>query len=100
MLGTNVTTLKKRSNFLFEDLREVAFNKQMKPELFQHGNVRVTRMTSLLKKESIFGDHSIPLIIPNLFGFDADNADDISLAQELVRIAEIQGQRAVGNDVE
>ena len=55
-------------------------------------------MASLLKKESIFGDHSIPLTIPNLFGFDADNADDITLAKELVFIAENRGEPTVGND--
>lgn len=77
-----------KSFFLFETHRR-AFNKQLKPTLYHHGNVRAFRTLSLLKYSSIFGRISIPITIPQIYSFDADNDETVKLADQLSKILDI-----------
>lgn len=78
------------SNFLHLDERKICINKQLKPELFIHGNVRVMRVRSLLKTKNIFGNKSIPVEIPRLPAMDVDGPDDLIMAEMIIKNCLIQ----------
>lgn len=73
------------SHFLFMKERKVCINKQMKPELFIHGNVRVMRVSSLINSGNLFGKKSIPIPISRLRAMDVDGPDDLSIAESIMR---------------
>ncbi len=66
--------------FQFAKERDIYYNKQLKPKLYVHGNVRVLRSDSLLKKRDLFGDCSLPYIIPRIYAMDVDGPEDLKLA--------------------
>jgi len=72
------------SNFLYVDEREICVNKQLKPQFFIHGNVRVMRVKSLVRTKSLFGEKSLPIIIPRLRAMDVDGPDDLVLAETII----------------
>lgn len=74
----------KGSNFLYPQERKVCVNKQLKPQFFIHGNVRVMRTQSLLRTRSIFGTRSLPIEIPKIRAMDVDNQDDLLLAEAII----------------
>jgi len=67
--------------FRFQEERARLFNKQMRSEFYVHGNLRVMRSASLLQKQDIYGDISIPLIIPRVYAMDVDGPEDLELAE-------------------
>jgi len=67
--------------FRFPGERVGRFNKQLKPKFYVHGNLRVLRSTSLLKKRDIYGDRSLPYIIPRAYAVDVDGPEDLELAE-------------------
>ncbi len=73
------------SHFLYEKERKLAFNKQKKPQLYIHGNLRVTRTSSLLKYKSIFGRISHPVEISKVKSFDVDGPEDLQIAESLIK---------------
>ena len=73
------------SHFIFPQKRELYFNKQLKPNFFIHGNVRVMRVRSVMTKKDIFGDRSLPLVIPRIYGTDVDGPEDLEIARCLCR---------------
>lgn len=72
------------SHFLCVEERKKCINKQMKPEFFIHGNVRVMRVASLFKNRNIFGEKSLPLEISQFEAMDADGPDDFTLAESIL----------------
>ena len=72
------------SNFLHVAEREICTNKQLKPEFFIHGNVRIMRVESLIRTRSLFGDKSIPIVIPRKYAMDVDGPDDLALATSML----------------
>lgn len=71
--------------FQFSKERHIYYNKQLKPELFVHGNVRVLRSDSLLKKKDLFGERSLPYIIPRIYAMDVDGPEDLQLAECILK---------------
>lgn len=67
-------------HFCFPEERAGRFTKQSKPEFYVHGNFRVVRSASLLQKRDIFGDISLPYILPRLYAMDVDGPEDFVLA--------------------
>ena len=72
------------SHFLFINERKTCINKQSKPEFFIHGNVRVMRVSSLMKSKNLFGKKSIPIEIPRIDAMDVDGPADFILAERLI----------------
>lgn len=73
------------SKFLFEDERQFRVNKQAKPNLFIHGNLRVFRTSSFIKYGSIFGKKSYPIIISKIAAMDVDDKDDLKIASAILK---------------
>jgi len=73
------------SHFLFDKERKFCTNKQLKPNLFIHGNVRVMRTSSILKYRNIFGMKSIPIEIPRIYSIDVDGPDDLDIANIVLK---------------
>ncbi|MDD3102517.1 MAG: acylneuraminate cytidylyltransferase family protein, partial [Patescibacteria group bacterium] len=73
------------SHFLFMKERKVCINKQMKPEFFIHGNVRVMRVSSLINSGDLFGAKSIPIPISRLRAMDVDGPDDLVIAESIIK---------------
>lgn len=67
--------------FKFKEKKVSQFNKQLKPVFYIHGNLRVMRSASLLKKRDIYGDMSLPFIIPRIYAIDVDGPEDLDLAE-------------------
>lgn len=72
------------SHFLFVNERKTSTNKQSKPKFFIHGNVRVMRVSELMKTEELFGRKSIPIEISRFYAMDVDGPDDFDLAQSII----------------
>lgn len=70
--------------FRFKEERAKQYNKQLKSEFFIHGNLRIFRSLSVLKKRDIFGDRSLAFNIPYTYAFDADGPEDFKLAECLL----------------
>lgn len=67
------------SSFFFKKERNSMYNKQMKPQFYIHGNLRVFRSASFLKYRNIFGKKSFCIKIPKLFAFDLDDKEDLEI---------------------
>lgn len=72
------------SHFLFPRERKFSVNKQSKPHLFVHGNVRVMRTNSLMRNKNIFGKRSIPIEISKVSAMDVDGPEDLRIAEALI----------------
>jgi phosphoglycerate dehydrogenase-like enzyme/CMP-N-acetylneuraminic acid synthetase len=72
------------SHFLFLNERKKSTNKQSKPNFFIHGNVRVMRVSELMKTKKLFGKKSIPIEISRFYSMDVDGPDDFDLAQSII----------------
>jgi phosphoglycerate dehydrogenase-like enzyme/CMP-N-acetylneuraminic acid synthetase len=72
------------SHFLFINERKTSTNKQSKPNFFIHGNVRVMRVSELMKTKKLFGKKSIPIEISRFYAMDVDGPDDFDLAQSII----------------
>jgi len=73
------------SHFIFSQKREQYFNKQLKPKFYIHGNVRVMRVESVMNKKDIFGERSLPLVIPRIYGMDVDGPEELEMARCICR---------------
>lgn len=73
------------SHFLFKKERKYCFNKQLKPEFYIHGNVRVMRVASLIRNGNLFGEKSIPIEIPQIRAMDVDGGDDLIMAESIIK---------------
>jgi len=74
----------KGSHFLFINERKTSTNKQSKPIFYIHGNVRVMRVSDLMKSKKLFGEKSIPIEIPRVYAMDVDGPEDFDLAQSII----------------
>ena len=74
----------KGSHFLFINERKTSTNKQSKPIFYIHGNVRVMRVSELMKSKKLFGEKSIPIEIPRIYAMDVDGPEDFALAQSIL----------------
>jgi phosphoglycerate dehydrogenase-like enzyme/CMP-N-acetylneuraminic acid synthetase len=72
------------SHFLFINERKISTNKQSKPDFFIHGNVRIMRVSELMKTKKLFGKKSIPIEISRFYAMDVDGPDDFDLAQSII----------------
>jgi CMP-N,N'-diacetyllegionaminic acid synthase len=68
-------------HFRFPEERVGHFTKQSKPEFYVHGNLRVMKCASLLEKRDIYGDISLPYMIPRFYAMDVDGPEDLVLAE-------------------
>ncbi|OVE76454.1 hypothetical protein BVX97_00935 [bacterium E08(2017)] len=73
------------SEFVFKREREKCYNKQLKPEFFVHGNLRVLKSASMLESGSLFGARSLAVMIPRIYSFDADGPDDMQIAECIIQ---------------
>lgn len=73
------------SHFIYIEKRKKSVNKQTKPELYIHGNVRVMRVSSLIRTKDIFGEKSIPIIIPRKYAMDVDGPEDLVIAESMIK---------------
>jgi len=73
------------SHFIFPQKRELYFNKQLKPNFFIHGNVRIMRVESVMKNKDIFGNRSLPLVVPRIYGMDVDGPEELLLASCILK---------------
>jgi CMP-N-acetylneuraminic acid synthetase len=67
--------------FRFVEERRICYNKQTKPKHYIFGNLIVTTAKSLIEKKDIFGDRSIPYIIPFYYSTDVDGPEELELAE-------------------
>jgi CMP-N-acetylneuraminic acid synthetase len=74
-----------RVGFIFEKERQASYNKQRKQKHYLFGNLVATRSRRLLDGDSFFATPSIGIEIPRLFGFDLDDAQDLDLAEAILR---------------
>jgi CMP-N,N'-diacetyllegionaminic acid synthase len=70
--------------FCFPEERQRCYNKQKKPKHYKFGNVVVTRAGTVMEKDSIFGERSIAVEIPEPYAFDLDDKEDIALGEFLL----------------
>ncbi len=75
--------------FSFPEERAGRFNKQLKPQFYIHGNLRIFRSRSVLAKGDLFGDRSLPYIIPRVYALDADGPEDFELAECLLSCSKV-----------
>ena len=73
------------SHFLFEEERKFSINKQTKPKLFIHGNLRVMKTKSFLINNSIFGTKSYPINISKISAMDVDGKEDLKIAEAILK---------------
>jgi len=73
------------SHFLLNRFRKGKFNKQLKPELFVHGNARLMRVKSVIENNCLFGCRSLPIEIDKVSAFDVDGADDLAVAEAIIQ---------------
>lgn len=71
--------------FRFSEERKKYYNKQTKPKHYIYGNLIVTRSRTLLEKDEIFGEYSIPLEIPYMYALDVDSSYDLKLANLILK---------------
>lgn len=76
--------------FRYKEERRRLHNKQMKPAFYVHGNLRVLRSASVLEKRDLFGDRSLPYLIPRTYALDVDGPEDLELAELLVRSGKVE----------
>ena len=79
-----------RVRFRFVEERRAAYNKQRKPKHFLFGNLVVTRSRALLAGSDCFAEPSIPVEIPRVQALDVDTAEDVGVADYLVRSGLVQ----------
>ena len=71
-------------DFVDQEARERAFNKQSKPKHFLFGNLVVFRTTKFIEQRTVFARPSAPLEIETLYGFDVDGPEDFKLAEAIL----------------
>ena len=76
--------------FCFPEERADRFNKQLKPEYYVHGNLRIFRSRSLLSKHDLFGDRSLSYAIDSIYAIDVDGPYDFELAECLINCGKVQ----------
>ena len=73
------------SHFVFRKEHKKYFNKQLKPEFFVHGNVRVMKVVSVLRNRDIFGNRSLPVLIPRIYSLDVDGPEELEMARCILK---------------
>jgi len=71
--------------FMFPKERNRFYNKQLKPEFYIHGNLRIFRSASILNKADLYGDRSIPYIISRIYATDVDGPEDLKMAECMLK---------------
>ncbi len=84
-----------RLSFRFAKLRKGLFNKQLKPQFYIHGNLRVFRVASFLKYGDIFGKRSLGIEIPFLDAMDVDGLLELQIAEALLQAGLVE--KSAGN---
>jgi CMP-N,N'-diacetyllegionaminic acid synthase len=74
-----------RVYFRFPEERKKFYNKQLKPKFYVHGNLRVFRSETILKKRDIYGSLSLHYIIPGIYAIDVDGPEDLKLAECILK---------------
>lgn len=72
-------------HFKFPEERRRFYNKQLKPKFYVHGNLRVFRSELVFEKKDIFGDRSLPYIIPQIYAMDVDGPEELKLAECILK---------------
>lgn len=74
-----------RVRFPFKDERAKARNKQEKPPLYIFGNLIMARTDAILDGSGFYAEPCAAFVIPRPYDFDLDVAEDISIAEALIR---------------
>ncbi len=74
-----------RVRFRFAAERAEAYNKQKKPRLFVFGNLVAARTQALLDGLDFFAEPSVAVDVPRHYDLDVDTAEDLEIANALVR---------------
>jgi CMP-N-acetylneuraminic acid synthetase len=77
------------SRFKFSEERLLFFNKQLKPKHHIFGNLVVTRYSTIVMKNEIFGDKSLAIEIPSNYAFDLDTMDDVAYGEFLIKCGKV-----------
>jgi CMP-N,N'-diacetyllegionaminic acid synthase len=72
-------------DFRFKAERRECYNKQTKPKHYVFGNLVVSKYITLVEKQDVFGDCSIPLEIDSVYAFDLDTYDDVNYGEYLIQ---------------
>jgi CMP-N-acetylneuraminic acid synthetase len=75
--------------FRFTAERRSYYNKQTKPLHYVFGNIIVTKSDTILNKRDIFGDASLPLIIPFPYATDVDGQAELEMAEWLIKSGKV-----------
>jgi CMP-N-acetylneuraminic acid synthetase len=75
--------------FCFPEERKKYYNKQTKPKHYIFGNIVVTRSTTIIEKNEIFGFKSIAVEIPYPYAFDLDTIEDIELGEFYIKSGKV-----------
>ncbi|UCC94917.1 MAG: hypothetical protein JSW40_08925 [Candidatus Omnitrophota bacterium] len=86
----------KEVHFQFEDERIKFFNKQLKPEFYVHGNLRVFKAKAILTREDLYGSRSLPYFIPRIYAMDVDGPEDLKVADALLKSGVVQAPYIMG----
>ena len=73
----------------FPKERRICYNKQTKPVHYIFGNLIVTRHSTLLEKGDIFGDRSLPHVVPFQYAIDVDGPEDLDSAEWLLESGKV-----------
>jgi CMP-N,N'-diacetyllegionaminic acid synthase len=76
--------------FRFAEERSRAYNKQKKPKLFVFGNLVAVRPAALVAGASFFAEPSCYIEIERPYDFDLDCAQDVDLAEALLKSGAVQ----------
>jgi len=76
--------------FRFPGERKTFHNKQTKPTHYVYGNLIVTRTPTILDKKDIFGESSLPLLIPSSYAIDVDKYEDLERAEWLLKSGKVK----------
>jgi CMP-N-acetylneuraminic acid synthetase len=73
------------ASFFYKKERELAFNKQRKPNLYSFGNLTAIKIEFLNKKLGFFTEPSCFLEIIWPYNIDVDGKDDVKLASSILK---------------
>jgi len=71
--------------FVYEKERKIGYSKQTKPVYYTCANLIVARTDPMIKDKTLFGRPSIPIEIPRYYSYDLDTADDLEMAELMIK---------------
>jgi len=76
-------------SFMFPEKKKKCPNSQSAPDVYYFGNLIGTKAEVVLKKGSLYGDRSIPILVDFIESFDIDDPSDLKIAEILMRARQV-----------